>query len=225
MRIVVPFAASTPKTRLQPVLSPAERSTFAKAMLGDVLTALTDAGYDPTVLATTPLDLEAEAYSLESGVLEAVSVAVDERPLTEAVNARLGASASDPVAVVMADLALATPDALERLFATDADVAITPGRGSGTNALVVRHPDVRVDYHGTSYLDHCENAQDVGASLEMVDSFRLATDIDEPADLVEVLVHGEDDARAPAALREFGFELAETDGRVTVTRRESPASK
>lgn len=125
----------------------------------------------------------------------------------------------------MADLALATPAALERLFETEADVAIAPGRGSGTNALVVRHPEFRVDYHGTSYLDHRERAQDVGASLETVDSFRLATDIDEPADLVEVLVHGRDDARAPAVLRECGFELTETDGRVTVSRRESNPSK
>lgn len=218
MRVVVPFAGTAPKTRLQPVLSPAERSAFAKAMLADVLTALTDAGREPTVLATTPLALETETYDLEPDVLEAVSVAVDDRSLTDAINARLGGD--EPVAVVMADLALATPEALERLFATRADVAIAPGRGSGTNALVVRHPDVRVDYHGTSYLDHREIARAAGASLETVDSFRLATDIDEPADLVEVLVHGRETGRAPAVLRSFGFELVvdETDGRVTVAR-------
>ena len=230
MRVVVPFGAETPKTRLSPVLSPAERAAFARAMLADVLGAIVETGREPTVVSTEPLEFDPDPDTetgsedgLETGsalaadVASAVTAAVDERPLTEAVNARL-AAADEPVAVVMADLALATPAALERLFASTADVAIAPGRGSGTNAFVARHPEFRVDYHGTSYLDHCRIADEIGASRETIDSFRLATDIDEPADLVEVLVHGADDARSPALLREFGFELETDGGRVAVAR-------
>ncbi|PCR89953.1 2-phospho-L-lactate guanylyltransferase [Natrinema ejinorense] len=223
MRVVVPFAAETPKTRLESVLTSAERSAVARAMLADVLCAVVGAGHEPMVVSTAPLDLE--TLELPGEVLTSASVTLDERSLTDAVNARLpggegetAADGIDPVAVVMADLALATPDALEALLATSADVAIAPGRGGGTNALVVRHPDFVVDYHGTSYLDHREIALEVGATLETVDSFRLATDIDEPADLVEVLVHGREGARAPTCLREFGFELADRDGRVDVSR-------
>jgi 2-phospho-L-lactate guanylyltransferase len=225
MRVVVPFAAETPKTRLESVLTSSERSTFARAMLADVLRAIVEAGHEPTVVSTAPLDLK--ALELPGEVAAAASVTVDDRPLTEAVNARLpwgnAETAGDepaPVAVVMADLALATPDALERLLTSGADVAIAPGRGSGTNALVVTHPEFRVDYHGTSYLDHREIAREVGASLETVDSFRLATDVDEPADLVEVLVHGRESDRAPARLRAFGFELDDRDGRVDIVRNE-----
>lgn len=225
MRVVVPFGAETPKTRLSAVLSPAERAAFARAMLADVLAAIVETEREPTVVSTEPLALDdtppmETALSLPDDVAEAVTVAVDERPLTEAINARLGADDvdEDPLAVVMADLALATPDALERLFASTADVAIAPGRGGGTNAFVARHPDFRVDYHGTSYLDHREIAREIGASCEPIDSFRLATDVDEPADLVEVLVHGADDARAPAVLRDLGFELETDEGRVTVAR-------
>ncbi len=223
MRVVVPFAAETPKTRLESVLSPPERLGFARAMLADVLEAIVDAGHDPTVVATAPLALE--RLELPNEVATTTSVTVDKRPLTDAVNARLpgsGATAaddtSDAVAVVMADLALATPNALERLLTTTADVAIAPGRAGGTNALVVCEPAFTVDYHGTSYLDHCETAREVGATLETVDSFRLGTDIDEPEDLVEVLVHGCDTDRAPAYLREQGFELDDRDGRVGVIR-------
>ncbi|ADB59538.1 2-phospho-L-lactate guanylyltransferase CofC [Haloterrigena turkmenica DSM 5511] len=231
MQVVVPFAATEPKTRLADVLTPAERTAFARAMLADVLTAVVEAGHEPTVLATAPLDLE--TLDLEAAVRDAGSVAVDDRPLTEAVNARLPERGDggddgthiDPVAVVMADLALATADALEALFSAAADVAVVPGRGAGTNALVVDHPEFRVDYHGASYLDHREIAHDVGATLETVDSFRLGTDIDEPADLVEVLVHGTETDRAPARLREFGFELERTDGRVTVARLEESRPK
>lgn len=232
MQVLVPFAAETPKTRLESVLTPGERSTLARAMLADVLEAIVATGHEPTVVSTAPLtfesgvvpELEAESpVDLEeidpSTTAEAtaadVAVEVDDRPLTEAINARIGA---DPVAVVMADLGLATPPALEGLFATTADVAIAPGRGGGTNALVVCHPEFRVDYHGLSYRDHCEIAREVGATLETVDSFRLATDVDEPADLVELLVHDTGDRLAPACLRAFGFELDAQKGRVDVAR-------
>ncbi|WP_435176201.1 2-phospho-L-lactate guanylyltransferase [Halorussus sp. AFM4] len=226
MRVVVPYAATEPKTRLADALSADERTAFAEAMLGDVLAAVRATGREPEVLATAPVDADAP-------------VTVDDRPLTEAVNAVL-ASTDGPVAVVMADLALATPDALDRLFDAGGDVVVAPGRGGGTNALVVRHPEFRVDYHGTSFLDHLAAAREIGASVEVIDSHRLATDVDERADLAEVLIHGgrevqraaesgRSDQRAaesPAVgasyvwLREAGFELAGDDSRVGVVRTE-----
>jgi 2-phospho-L-lactate guanylyltransferase len=206
VKTLVPFSATRPKTRLTPLFSPDERRDFARAMLDDVLDAVRAAGGEPTVVATDPLDL-------------AVPVEVDDRPLSAAVNARLDAaapSADDPLAVVMADLALATPAALGRLFDAAGDVVIAPGRGGGTNALVVRHPDFRVDYHGVSYRDHREAAAAVGAAVATVDSFRLSTDVDLPADLVEVLLHSE--GAAAAWLDAAGVRLVVTDGRVGVER-------
>ena len=204
MRVVVPFAATAPKTRLDSVLTETERVAFARAMLTDVLDALTDTErrVDVTVLATASVDVD-------------VSVSVDERPLTAAINAVLGA-ADGPVAVVMADLALATPPALARLFDAEGDVVLVPGRGGGTNALLARHPEFRVDYHGASIRDHRRAAADVGASVGEVDSFRLSTDVDERADLAEVLLHS--DGAASQWLRNAGFELDVTDGRVSVVR-------
>ncbi|WP_255192628.1 2-phospho-L-lactate guanylyltransferase [Natronobeatus ordinarius] len=202
MHVVVPFAVDAPKTRLSSVLEPRERVAFARAMLADVQSAIRQTGREPTVLATAPADVESP-------------VVVDDRPLDDAVNAVL-ASATEPVAVVMADLALATSDALEGLFAADGDVVLVPGRGGGTNAFVARHPAFRVDYHGASYRDHRRIAHDLDAELETVDSFRLSTDVDEPADLVEVLLHGGE--RSRTFLEDAGFRLETTDGRVTVSR-------
>lgn len=200
MDTLVPFAAREPKTRLADSLSATERDEFSRAMLLDVCDAVSDAGGDPTVLSTADIDCP-------------YPVVVDDRPLTEAVNARL----ESETAVVMADLALATPEAIRRLFETDADVAIAPGLGGGTNALAVRHPDFRVDYHGTSVEDHRRIADTIGASTAMVDSFRLAVDIDERRDLAEVLLHG--DGRARQWLDEAGFALDSGPGR-TLVRRE-----
>jgi 2-phospho-L-lactate guanylyltransferase len=223
MEVLVPFSTDRPKSRLSGVLDPDERAAFARAMLRDVLDAVESAGGDPRVLATGPVGADLDC-----------PVDVDERPLTPAVNAaldaRLGETSdeSDPVAVVMADLALATPAALRELFAAgrdrEADVAIAPGRGGGTNAFVAGDPAFRVDYHGASYLDHRRIAADAGLSVAVVDSHRLATDVDEPADLAELLIHAEadgDGGRAARWLRDAGFALDATDGRVGVTRDRS----
>ena len=116
----------------------------------------------------------------------------------------------------MADLVLATPAALERLFDADGDVVLAPGLGGGTNAVVVRHDEFAFDYHGVSVRDHRRRAAAVDADVGTVDSFRLAVDIDETGDLVELLLHGE--GRARRWLVEAGFELVTTEGRVTVRR-------
>ncbi|MFO7926525.1 MAG: 2-phospho-L-lactate guanylyltransferase [Halobacteriota archaeon] len=200
MDVLVPFAAGEPKTRLANVLEPNERAEFARAMLRDVCTAIDEAKASPTVLSTAHIDSE-------------WPVIVDDQPLTIAVNDRL----DPPIAVVMADLALATPDALSRLFESEGLVVIAPGLGGGTNALVVRHPDFYTDYHGASVTDHRRIASEIGAETETVDSFRLAVDIDEPDDLAELLLHGT--GEASEWLRSAGFELSVTDGRVTVQRR------
>jgi 2-phospho-L-lactate guanylyltransferase len=204
MRVVVPFDARAPNTRLDPVLDAEERRAFAGAMLADVLTALrgTDRDLDIQVLATAPVDLDA-------------NISVDDRPLTPAVNAALEANET-PVAVVMGDLPLTTPEAVQQLFRHPTDVVLAPGLGGGTNALLARHPEFRVDYHGVSCRDHREAAADVGATVRTVDSFRLALDVDAPTDLAEVLLHS--DGEAAAWLREAGFGVSADSGRMTAER-------
>ncbi|MFW6437229.1 MAG: 2-phospho-L-lactate guanylyltransferase, partial [Halococcoides sp.] len=191
-----------PKTRLSSVLDSEERREFAHTMLEDVAGAIETVGFEPTILATTTVEGDWPVF-------------VDERALDEAINARLE-DAGGPVAIVMADLALATPDAIDRLFEADGDVVLAPGRGGGTNAILARHPGFRVDYHDASITDHRAIAEEIGADVVEVDSFRLSSDVDEPADLAEVLVHGE--GQAAAWLREKGFELAAGAGRVSVER-------
>lgn len=202
MDVLVPYDAREPKTRLGPFLTGAERRSVARAMLADVLAALSGVGVEPTVLATDDVEVD-------------VPVRVDDRPLTPAVNAVLAGS-DGPVAVVMADLALATPATLDGLLSAEGGVVLAPGLGGGTNALVARHPEFRVDYHGVSYRDHCEAARAVGAAVTTVDSFRLAVDVDDPGDLAEVLVHG--DGQAASRLQALGLSVAPESGRVAVSR-------
>ncbi len=202
MQVIVPYTPERPKSRLGDLLSANERQAFARAMLGDVLAALEPIDVKVTVLSTAPL--------FES---VPVTVRVDDRPLSPAVEAAI----QPPTAVVMADVALATTEALRDTFDRNGDVVIAPGRGGGTNVLVVRDETFEVDYHGNSLGDHRAIAAANELEVTEVDSFRLATDVDEPADIVEVLLHT--DGRAATWLRERGIRLAVGDGRVTVTRR------
>jgi 2-phospho-L-lactate guanylyltransferase len=202
MRVFVPVDASEPKTRLASVLSPTERSTFARCMRHDVVRAVRTAGGQPELIATESIDSDAP-------------VTVDDRPLSVAVNSRLDAT-EGPAAVVVADLALVTTATIERLFGTDGDVVLAPGRGGGTNAIVARHSEFQVDYHDASIRDHRAIADEVGADVTEIDSYRLATDVDEPTDLAEVLLHGH--GEAVEWLRDAGFELAVEGGRVGVER-------
>ncbi len=204
MDVLVPFAKTEPKTRLAGVLTPEERSEFARVMLEDVCETIVAAGGSPTVLSTAELDCE-------------WPLIVDDRLLTPAVNAHL----DPPIAVVMADLALATPSALSRLFESEGDVVIAPGLGGGTNALVARHPDFSVDYHGMSVEDHREIADEIGATVTETDSFRLAVDIDEPEDLVELTLHGSGSAAAWLEAAAVSVAVEPTGGRATVTRDRS----
>ncbi|WP_255197284.1 2-phospho-L-lactate guanylyltransferase [Halorarius litoreus] len=199
MRVVVPFGTRDPNSRLDPFLTPDERRAFATAMCRDVLDALAD--YGPELLVDSPVDLDAPTV-------------VDDRPLGAAVDAVLDEGV--PVAIVMADLPLLQPETVDRLFEPDADLVFAPGRGGGTNAMVVRHPDFRTDYHGASIRDHRAIAHEIDASVAELDSFRFATDVDERADLAEVLLHS--DGVAADWLADASIEIQVQDGRVGVSR-------
>lgn len=204
MDVFVPFDAIDPKCRLEPVLADAERGAFADAMLADVIDAIEATGRTPHVLSTAPIDVSA-------------SVLVDERPLTRAVNSLMTLSA-DPIAIVMADLPLVTPAAIDRLLTTEGDLVLAPGIGGGTNAAVVRSTAFEFDFHGCSIRDHRRQAAEADLEVGTVDSFALGIDIDEPADLAEVLLHS--DGAAASWLADRGFEVVADDtDRVTVTRR------
>ncbi len=110
------------------------------------------------------------------------------------------------ILIAMADLPLMRPSDIADLVRTPGDVVIVPGWGGGTNLILIRDPSFRVSYYGLSFLKHLQKAEDMGLSAGVFESFRCSSDIDEPSDLVEALVHGW--GRTPELLRDMGFELS-----------------
>jgi 2-phospho-L-lactate guanylyltransferase len=205
--VVIPFKPVNPKTRLSCVLSEVEREQFALAMLSDVIAAIRSAGCDPLVLSTAPFVLPAE---------EEVRVEILTQGLNEALDTYC-ARTHGPLAIIMADLALANRSSILALMTSGSDMAIVPGRGGGTNAVYIRSAcRFRAHYYGGSFIKHRGFAEQAGMSCSIIDSFRLYTDVDEKDDLVEVLLHN--DGLARQYLCSLGFEIDLKISRIGVVR-------
>jgi 2-phospho-L-lactate guanylyltransferase len=188
MRAVIPYKKASAKSRLSPVLSLQEREEFVELMLNQVIDSLIEAGIEKVDI------LSPSGYGLEE--MAKARVLLDEKDLNEALNSYLK-EAGEPVLIVMADLPLLSPEHVKEITSTEKDICIVPGKGGGTNALFIKNPsNYRVRYYGSSFLTHCSIATASGQNFEIYDSFMAGTDIDEPEDLVELLIHGKGPAKA-----------------------------
>jgi 2-phospho-L-lactate guanylyltransferase len=203
---LIPYKPKNPKTRLSAILSQEEREKFAFAMLEDVISVAKDAMCTPVIVGTELFDSDL------------VQVTVKDADLNAALNEILP-TCEQNILILMADLPLADTGSIRRVTSTTKDMAIVPGRGGGTNVIFIKDPKkFHVDYYGASFTKHVSIAQEAGLSVDVIDSFRLSTDIDEDDDLVELLIHGAGKSRD--YLLELGFCLSTESGRVRVTRKQ-----
>ncbi len=213
MRAVIPFKKSNAKSRLGGFLTPEERGELAMAMLKDVARALLDSGCFEVV----------DVLSTSIVEVKGASIVLTEKGLNESLNEYLQKmslhSINEPVLIIMADIPLASVKNIKDITASAADIVIAPGRMGGTNALFIRDPSsFHADYYGASFLKHREIASKNRLKIEVFDSFNLSTDIDEVADLTEILLHGK--GHAARYLKKLGFTVEETEngGRVGLKR-------
>jgi 2-phospho-L-lactate guanylyltransferase len=203
MKAVIPYKKTCAKSRLSPVLSQEEREEFVELMLNQVIDTLLEAGIK-TIDILSP-----SIYGLEN--MKKANVLLDKSDLNEALNRYLE-QAEEPVLIVMADLPLLSPDHVKGITSTKEDLCIAPGKGGGTNILFIKNPsEYKVKYYGSSFLTHCLIAEKTEQSIEIYDSFLAGTDMDEPEDLVELLIHG---SRATKEYINEKFRLETSRGRV-----------
>lgn len=203
---LIPFKPVNPKTRLSCILDQEEREAFARAMLEDVIAAVQKSGCSATLLCTHP-------FKHENAL-----IAVRKESLNDAINWALK-QFHCPALIIMGDIPLVTAGDIQRLIRTEKDMSIVPGRGGGTNIIFLKKPRCfHADYYGASFLDHMRIAEECNFSVEVIDSFRMSTDIDEKEDLVEILIHGKG-RKSREYLENSGFSLAiDEKGRVGVQR-------
>jgi 2-phospho-L-lactate/phosphoenolpyruvate guanylyltransferase len=214
IHIVIPFKNQGAKSRLASVLSPRERQLLSFAMLMDVLDAVLSQGW-ATVLSRPGLDVVDIGYDVE--------IQESELDLNDALNALIAEVARhgwpSDILIVMADLALLTEKDVVGILNCEGDVVFCPGRGGGTNMILIRSPKFRTCYQGLSFPKHLAFARQTGLEVSIYESFRAGCDIDEPEDLAEVLLHGRGGSKK--VLVEMGYFLSE-NGRAGLCRPNNP---
>ncbi|MFQ6120327.1 MAG: 2-phospho-L-lactate guanylyltransferase, partial [Methanosarcinales archaeon] len=208
MKAVIPFKKENAKSRLSPCLSRSERETFALYMLKDVIGQINDLiaecrmqnadpkssrhlnpqSIDAIDVLTTSIQASSFVEKINSRIK--LNVILSEDSLNGALNEYLS-KVKEPVLIVMADLPLINKKHISEIINSSADIVIAPGKGGGTNILFIKDPSkFQVDYYGASFLDHLKIANKYGHKVEIYDSFLVSNDIDEPSDLIELLIHG-----------------------------------
>jgi 2-phospho-L-lactate/phosphoenolpyruvate guanylyltransferase len=174
------------KSRLRPVLGDEDRARFAQRLLEHVLDVLGACALDGVLVATGGDDVASLAADHGAQVLrdrgEGSLADVVDRALAE-VASRGAASA----VILMADLPHIEPVDVEALLAAldEHDVALVRDHlGHHTNALAMSPPTAMATCFGRadSFAAHCAAARAAGLRTAIVDSERIAFDVDLPAD-------------------------------------------
>jgi 2-phospho-L-lactate guanylyltransferase len=201
--IAVPVKAlARSKTRLSPVLSPAQRASLTLALLEDVLGAATaQSGWDVWVISPDEAVLDAAAARGARPVIERG------RSLLEAVRQVEGdLGGSDELAVLLGDLPYIRPEDLDAALGTTGSVVAAPAASDGgTNLLLRRPPSVIPARFGrASFAKHRWAARRVRVELTEVHAPGLEMDLDRPEDVAALLV-SDHRGRARAACVAMGL--------------------
>ena len=195
--LLIPFKdPSRAKTRLAKLLSEDERRRLALAMLDDVSRAAAAASQADRIFLISSFapalqrarDLGWDLLIEESQISESASVdwacgILSERGFKTAMR-------------LPADVPLVRPADIDELLSirleTPGALLVPSREGSGTNAIVRTPPHLFPSRFGPDSLAlHKQEAARVGVECVIVQNPRIALDVDEPADLEQLIEHGQ----------------------------------
>jgi 2-phospho-L-lactate guanylyltransferase len=186
------------KQRLAGLMTQTERTQLAWAMLENTFAvAAKVTGIDRIAIVTLyePAITLAESYGMEvileaAQISESASVDFGSREVTK--------RGAQSVLRLPIDLPLMTVEDIETILFCEQQcnssvpsVVIVPSReGTGTNAILRRPPALFPSHFGAGSLArHLKEAEMANAECRVIELSRIALDIDEPEDLVELFKH------------------------------------
>jgi len=183
------------KQRLVRALSPSERMALARAMLHDVLRALTAAPLDARWVITRDPEVTATARDHGVGV---VSEAVNQGHTAAVAAAQAAAirAGARVFATIPGDVPCVTADEISALVARAVGqapaVALAPSHsGLGTNGAALFPPGAMpLTFGEPSFDNHLKTARERGLVAHVLALPGLALDVDGPADLPLLLARG-----------------------------------
>jgi 2-phospho-L-lactate guanylyltransferase len=178
------------KSRLDGVLTAAERASLARQLMMRSLAALMDSGCFQRVIVVSR-DAEALAIAQSEGA----------QPLTEEAPADLNQAivlardlalqeGAGRLLVLASDLPLVQPDDIRRIVDavnTASAVVVPDRRAEGTNALLLSPPDLIEPAFGIqSFQRHMALLSKAGATVSVLRLKGIAFDVDVPQDLADL---------------------------------------
>ena len=179
------------KQRLSPLLSAAERLALAEAMLQDVLAALDACNHRKHVALVSG---DARAHRLARQYRFSLNDDPNDPGETGAIEVATRvaiARGAEFTLVLPADIPLITADEVDQIFAAAplAGTVLAPSAsGRGTNAVLRRPPGLfPLRFGNDSFPPHLAVAQATGKPVEVLRLAGIGVDIDEPADLADLV--------------------------------------
>jgi 2-phospho-L-lactate/phosphoenolpyruvate guanylyltransferase len=215
------------KQRLGESVADSLRLDLARAMVGDVLSALRDcAAIDTTIVVTREQSVVSAARYLGATVVED-AIEQGQSAAAELGIARALAQGFERVMCIPGDCPALDPDELVRLIEChDAGVTIVPDRhGSGTNGLLLAPPGaISPSFGPASRRRHEQLARAAGVEWRVAHTASLLLDVDTGEDLAALRerLAGED-TRAPRTRAVLG--LAATAGSGAANAGDSAARR
>ncbi|HYN16142.1 MAG TPA: 2-phospho-L-lactate guanylyltransferase [Terriglobales bacterium] len=205
--ILVPVKhLETSKQRLSPLLSPAERFALAEAMLQDVLAAL-DVCRHREHVALVSGDERAHRLARQYGF--GIIDDPDDPGETSAIEMATRAAiehGAEFTLVLPADIPLITAAEVNKILGAappEGTMLVPSASGRGTNAVLQRPPGLfPLRFGNDSFLPHLAAARATGKPVEVLRLAGIGVDIDEPADLADLLA-APGDTRAQRLLDEW----------------------
>jgi 2-phospho-L-lactate guanylyltransferase len=179
------------KSSLGHVLRDEERRELVLSMLADVLEVIKATPSLAGSVVVSP-DEEVLQAAKASGALVLLEPGVGLNKAIELATHRAIAEGADAVLVLPADLPLVRVSDLENIAAMarfQRDIVLAPSKDNGTNALLLKPPDVMSPRFGEeSFIDHLSEARARGIVPRIYRSPFIAMDVDDVQDLMGLKV-------------------------------------
>jgi 2-phospho-L-lactate guanylyltransferase len=183
------------KTRLAELLAPEARRELAAVMFADVARALSGVRLADGIFVVTSYSQACQRAKHLGFEFLLERTQQSESASVDWASKELEALGYDQVMRLPADIPLVTAGDIDQLLEVDAGrpgVVIVPSRdGRGTNSIIRTPPTVFPSRFGPDSLRlHSDEAGRMGIRPVIVTNERIALDIDEPADLAQILQCG-----------------------------------
>ena len=98
---------------------------------------------------------------------------------------------NNDILIIPSDIPLIKPQHIATVKSMNNDLIISPSKGGGTNLLCFNNEfDYKTFFGDMSYFKHINAANELGMSINLIESFYVSLDMNTPEDLGELLLHG-----------------------------------